>query len=162
MTIVDEELHHNLLSIMWDHNQSIIDNCPENSFAKIFWNNQYKAASQKSCKQFRWHPAVIRWCIFLHHKSSKAYELLRKTGLYLPTQRTLRDYTHALSWIIDGCGVMWLLLLLLDWVTCMNLKIKRWNCPIHKRNCHRARTSREEAINLSHGPPSRILLGTVL
>ena len=98
MTIVDEELHHNLLSIMQDHNQSIIDNCPENSFAKIFWDNQYKAASQKSCKQFRWHPAIIRWCIFLHHKSSKAYELLRKTGiLYLPTQRTLRDYTHAYS-----------------------------------------------------------------
>ena len=71
MTIVDEELHHNLLSIMQDHNQSIIDNCPDNSFAKIFWEKQYKAASQKLCKQFRWHPTII---ILLHYKSSKAYK----------------------------------------------------------------------------------------
>ena len=49
-----------------------------------------------TCKQFHWHPAIIRWCIFLHHKSSKAYNLLRKTGiLHLPSERTLRDYTHA-------------------------------------------------------------------
>ena len=38
---------------------------------------------------------MIRWCIYLHHKSSKAYELLRKSNcINLPSQRTLRDYTH--------------------------------------------------------------------
>lgn len=39
---------------------------------------------------------MIRWCIYLHHKSSKAYELLQKSKcISLPSQRTLRDYTHC-------------------------------------------------------------------
>lgn len=38
---------------------------------------------------------MIRWCIYLHHKSSKAYKLLGKSNcINLPSQRTLRDYTH--------------------------------------------------------------------
>ena len=36
-----------------------------------------------------------RWCIYLRHKSSGAYDLLRESGVVsLPSQRTLRDYTH--------------------------------------------------------------------
>ena len=37
---------------------------------------------------------MIKWCIFLHHKSSSAYEFLQSSGLQLPSQRTLQDYTH--------------------------------------------------------------------
>ena len=38
---------------------------------------------------------MIKWCLFLRHHSSHAYELLRKSGcIELPSQRTLRDYTH--------------------------------------------------------------------
>lgn len=38
---------------------------------------------------------MIRWCIYLRHKSSGAYDLLRESGVVsLPSQRTLRDYTH--------------------------------------------------------------------
>ena len=41
------------------------------------------------------HSSLIKWCIFLKHKSSSAYELLRKSGfVQLPSQSTLRDYTH--------------------------------------------------------------------
>ena len=37
----------------------------------------------------------FRWCLYLHHLSSKGYQLLRESGcLSLPSQRTLRDYTH--------------------------------------------------------------------
>ena len=36
-----------------------------------------------------------RWCIYLRHLSSSAYELLCTSGvLKLPSQRTLRDYTY--------------------------------------------------------------------
>ena len=46
----------------------------------------------------RWHPLVIKWCIYLRHLSGSAYELLRDTGcLKLPSQRTLRDYTYLTS-----------------------------------------------------------------
>ena len=38
---------------------------------------------------------MYRWCLYLRHLSSSAYEVLRNTGvLKLPSQRTLRDYTY--------------------------------------------------------------------
>ena len=44
----------------------------------------------------RWHPAMIRWCLYLHHKSSGCYKTLRATGmLQLPSERTMRYYRHS-------------------------------------------------------------------
>ena len=43
----------------------------------------------------RWHPLLIRWCLYLRHQSSKAYETLRDSGIALPSQRTLRYYTYS-------------------------------------------------------------------
>ena len=38
---------------------------------------------------------MVKWCLYLHHKSSSSYELLRKSGIIcLPSGRTLRDYRH--------------------------------------------------------------------
>ena len=38
---------------------------------------------------------MIKWCLHLRHLSSSSYEALRKSGcVSLPSQRTLRDYTH--------------------------------------------------------------------
>ncbi len=41
---------------------------------------------------------MIKWCLYLRHHSSKAYETLRDSGcLVLPSQRTLRDYSNAVK-----------------------------------------------------------------
>ena len=46
----------------------------------------------------RWHPLVVKLCLYLHYLSSGAYEVLRKSGcLVLPSGRTLRDYTHYIE-----------------------------------------------------------------
>ena len=46
----------------------------------------------------RWHPAMIKWCLFLHHQSSRAYETLRRSGcIHLPSQCTLRDYLQCVK-----------------------------------------------------------------
>ena len=64
----------------------------------------------------RWHPLMIRWCLYLRHKSvitihnyhtihvydaqlpGAAYDALRTSGcIRLPSQRTLRDYTHYIK-----------------------------------------------------------------
>ena len=43
----------------------------------------------------RWHPLMIRWCIYLRHLSSSAYETLRSSDVIkLPSQRILRDYSY--------------------------------------------------------------------
>lgn len=49
----------------------------------------------KDARSMKWSPMMIRWCLYLRHLSSSAYETLRTSGaLRLPSQRTLRDYTH--------------------------------------------------------------------
>ena len=61
----------------------------------IFWQQQMKASLAKGKQGIRWHPAIIRWCLYLHHRSSGAYSTLRNSGVIaLPSERTLRDYRH--------------------------------------------------------------------
>ena len=39
---------------------------------------------------------MIRFCLYLRHQSSKAYDTLRESDvIQLPSQDTLRDYSHA-------------------------------------------------------------------
>ena len=45
---------------------------------------------------------MIKWCIYLRHQSSKAYETLRDSEcIHLPSQRTLRDYSNCVK-AVDG------------------------------------------------------------
>ena len=93
---LNESEHSDMLEIMREHHDRIINSYPEDSFQGIFWVSQYNAAQAKSQNGFRWNPAIIKWCIYLCHKSSAAYELLRKTRcIYLPSKRTLQQYSNA-------------------------------------------------------------------
>ena len=95
---VDICLHNDLCRIINDE-QSAVSKLPEDSFQRLFWEQQSLAALKKKqsskddCRGMRWHPLMIRWCLYLRHQSQKAYERVRDV-LSLPSQRTLRDYTH--------------------------------------------------------------------
>ncbi|CAC5389786.1 THAP9 [Mytilus coruscus] len=66
-----------------------------NSYQRLFWAEQQKSTNVKSLKGMRWHPMILRWCLYLRHKSSAAYEALRDSGfITLPSSRTLFDYSH--------------------------------------------------------------------
>ena len=68
---------------------------PPDSFERIFWEQQLQHSKLRDSRSMKWHPLMIRWCIYLKHLSSKAYETLRVSGaIQLPSQRTLRDYTY--------------------------------------------------------------------
>ena len=41
----------------------------------------------------RWHPLIIRWCLYIRSKSSKAYDGLRQF-FNLPSQRILYNLSH--------------------------------------------------------------------
>ena len=42
-----------------------------------------------------WHPLVIKWCLYIKHLSSKAYDTIRSSGIiYLPSTRTVQYYKH--------------------------------------------------------------------
>ena len=92
---VDKELHSNLTTIAEENERQVLDTYPEGSFQQLFWKQQLQAAQARSSKGMRWHPTMVKWCLYLRHQSSQAYELLRSSGcIKLPSQRTLRDYTH--------------------------------------------------------------------
>ena len=95
---LEDSVQGDLLQIMNDHSDSVTAQYGEDSFAAIFWNQQIKAASAKSNSRRRWHPLVLKWCLYLHHISSKAYETICNSGIItLPSSRTLRDYKHLSS-----------------------------------------------------------------
>lgn len=91
---VDEGVHQGLRQVMEEESNSILKTFPPDSFQHLFWTQQLEAA-EKNPRQMRWHPLMVRWCLYLRHRSSGAYEALRESGcLKLPSQRTLRDYTY--------------------------------------------------------------------
>ena len=90
----DEALNDDLSQIIAHNAQEISATRPSGSFARVFWDTQ-REASLKDPRQMRWDPVMVRWCLYLRHLSSTAYETLRESGaIRLPSQRTLRDYTH--------------------------------------------------------------------
>ena len=81
---------------MESSNKKVHDNYSETSFQRIFWDQQQKAAMHSNSKSMRWHPLMIKWCLYMQHCSSRVYETLRSSGvLQLPSQRKLRDYIKA-------------------------------------------------------------------
>ena len=97
-----EDLHDDFKEIA-SVNISNIHKChPEDSLARLFWDQQVKASQFKKSTSMKWHPLFIKWCLYLRHLSGKSYELLRNSGcIKLPSQSTLRDYTH---YIPSGIG----------------------------------------------------------
>lgn len=93
--VVSEDLNTDLKAIMTENFSAISKQFEDNTFQQMFWKQHAQTSSRKDARGFRWHPAMIKWCLYLRHLSGKAYETLRSSGvLTLPSQRTLRDYTH--------------------------------------------------------------------
>lgn len=41
---------------------------PPDSFQHLFWQQQVEAASRAKSSSMRWHPLMIRFCLYLRHK----------------------------------------------------------------------------------------------
>ena len=95
---VQPSFNEDLLTIMTDNNAQIEEHFPDGSFRRLFWDQQFMAAKARDARQMRWHPCMIRWCLNLKLLSSAAYHSLRTSGfIKLPSERTLRDYTHYIE-----------------------------------------------------------------
>ena len=92
---LEPQMHDDMTSIMEEMSDEVRKANPEESFRRIFWEQQLQALNTNDLRQVRWHPALIKWCLHLKFKSSSAYHAIRSTGvLTLLSERTLRDYTH--------------------------------------------------------------------
>ncbi len=64
---LDEEAHEDMKAIT-SESAKFLEELPADSFKRIFWLQQLEAASQKDARTMRWHPLMIRWCLYLRHR----------------------------------------------------------------------------------------------
>lgn len=96
--ILDDSLHDDMKQIIADATEHVHHSYQPHTFQHLFWEQQRKASSLKDRRSMKWHPLFIKWCLYLRHISGKSYEMLRQSGcIQLPSQRTLRDYTHYIK-----------------------------------------------------------------
>jgi uncharacterized membrane-anchored protein YhcB (DUF1043 family) len=92
--MLDKEMNDYLHEVL-KNGDHLKEELPEGSFRKLFWQQQMKALSCNDARQMRWHPLMIKWCLNIKLRSTAAYKAMRNSGfLKLPSERTLRDYTH--------------------------------------------------------------------
>jgi hypothetical protein len=89
---LDDEISSDFQKIMADEEECITKEYSKDSFPYIFWKQQQNALARKGStkNEMRWHPLIIKWCLYIRHHSSKAYEALRESScISLPSQLTL-------------------------------------------------------------------------
>ena len=89
---VDHQLSQDIASILGKSEKNITP------FMDLFWQQQ-KKLSTRSSTGVRYHPMIMRYCLFFARKSPACYEELRKIEykiLVLPSQRTLKDYRNCI------------------------------------------------------------------
>ena len=74
--VLDQSFNSDLLHIMEENSDEIKKVYPEGTFARLFWEEQIKAASASNGRQIRWHPVIIKWCLNLKLMSSCTYHAL--------------------------------------------------------------------------------------
>ena len=92
---LDDQMNSDLLKIMDENTERVKSDFAENSFQRLFWEQQLKSTKVKDKRQMSWHPMIIKWCLHLKMLSSAAYHAFWTSGfITLPSKRTLRDCTH--------------------------------------------------------------------
>lgn len=71
MCTFDEATSTDLHKIMMEEDKQLTESFPPESFRSLFWQQQRDALQSKS-KGKRWHPLMIRWCLYIRHQSGKA------------------------------------------------------------------------------------------
>ena len=95
---IDEDDDTDMCTIMAEEEAQFLNSYPEGSFQHLFWEEQKKAAAKRKGNGVRWHPLMIKFCLYLIHQSGKAYETLRESNcIRLPSQQTLWNYSHAVK-----------------------------------------------------------------
>ena len=92
--ILTEPEADNVNDLIKDASDTVL-NFLKDSVQYILWEEQKKYNAPKDKHQMRWHPLMIRFAQSLKYASTAAFQMVTKLGfLALPSERTLRDYTH--------------------------------------------------------------------
>ena len=61
---LSSDIHDSLFGIMKENAADVEKSFPEGSFRRLFWQQQFEAASKGNARQMRWHPMMIKWCLY--------------------------------------------------------------------------------------------------
>jgi len=90
-----EEDGADMQTVMADNSNKVDDEFAKDSFQHTLWKQQKKYNTLRDKRQMRWYPLVILFALSLRYASSTAYRTVTSSGLLsLPSEHTLRDYTH--------------------------------------------------------------------
>ena len=59
---LDEATHDGLMEIVKQQGDILL---PPNTFQELFWKQQKEAAAKSDSRGMRWHPLMIRWCLYI-------------------------------------------------------------------------------------------------
>lgn len=74
--VVGEEMSDDLKAIMESEGRKATESEGCTSFQRIFWEQQVLAASKKNPRGMRWHPLMVKWCIYLRYQSQGVYIII--------------------------------------------------------------------------------------
>ena len=96
LTVADSLDLKNMMDVT---EKEILEAFPEkDSIQRLFWAQQKKYLKLVNKRNMKWHPMIIKWCLFMKSKSSSTYDAVRKAGfIHLPSERTLQDYTNIFT-----------------------------------------------------------------
>ena len=66
---LDDDITDDLYQVMEEEEEKAMDGVELGSFRQLFWSQQKEAAGKQDKRGMRWHPAMIKWCLFLRHQS---------------------------------------------------------------------------------------------
>jgi hypothetical protein len=64
---LDDGMSDDLKTIITEEEKGVLEQHSKDSFLHLFW--QHQKALSKKLKGMRWHPMMIRWCLYLRHQS---------------------------------------------------------------------------------------------
>ena len=98
IVLENHDLHDDFTALFEEQTSSVLSKHQPGSFQRLFWEQQVEALKTPDKRQIRWHPMIIKWCLSIKLLSSASYSSIRSSGVVtLPSERTLRDYTHVVK-----------------------------------------------------------------
>ena len=80
--VLNDGDHEEMKSILNSEYSVIKKKYSPDSFERLFWEQQLKASNCTDPRQMRWHPTIIKWCLYIRCKSAGAYDALRDSGCH--------------------------------------------------------------------------------
>ena len=77
---VDDQMNSDLLKIMDENTERVKSDFADNSFQRLFREQQLKSTKVMDKRQMRWHPMIIKWSLHLKMLSSALTMLFKNLG----------------------------------------------------------------------------------